>query len=127
MTNTKLSLGASRSATILGPLMAVSLLAARDARADERPPPPKGWVVVPHGAGWVSEAVGLDQLVAGVHPKVCFFGHHHTRVDGDVAGVRCIGLNKVMRPGNLVAIDIEPRGEWSILGEWPKPAKIDET
>jgi predicted phosphodiesterase len=76
-----------------------------------------------HGAGWVSEAVGLDQLVAGVRPKVCFFGHHHTRVDGEVAGVRCIGLNKVMMPGNLVAIDLEPRGgTCSILGEWPNRA-----
>ena len=73
-----------------------------------------------HGAGWVSDAVGLDQLVASVRPKVCFFGHHHTRVDGEIAGVRCIGLNKVMMPGNLVAIDLEPRGgAWSILGEWP--------
>jgi Icc-related predicted phosphoesterase len=73
------------------------------------------------GAGWVSTAAGLDQLVAGVRPKVCFFGHHHTRVDGEVAGVRCIGLNKVAMPGNLMAIDLEPRGgAWSILGEWPK-------
>src|SRR5256885_13258944 len=36
------------------------------------------------GSGWVSEAAGLDQLVAGVRPRVCFFGHHHTRVDGEV-------------------------------------------
>jgi predicted phosphodiesterase len=71
--------------------------------------------------GWVSEAAGLDQLVASVRPKVCFFGHHHTRVDGDVAGSRCIGLNKVRMPGNLVAIDFAARErEWSILGEWPK-------
>ena len=70
------------------------------------------------GTDWVSDAV--DQAVASVRPKVCFFGHHHTRVDGEVAGVRCIGLNKVMMPGNLVAIDLEPRGgAWSILGEWP--------
>jgi predicted phosphodiesterase len=68
----------------------------------------------------VSEAAGLDRLVAGTRPRVCFFGHHHTRIDAEVAGVRCIGLNKVRMPGNLVAIDFNPRGrEWSILGEWP--------
>jgi hypothetical protein len=31
------------------PLLALSFLATRFARADERPPPPKGWVVVPLG------------------------------------------------------------------------------
>jgi len=50
------------------------------------------------------------------------FGHHHTRLDSEVAGVRCIGLNKVQKPGNLVAIDIDPcRREWSVRGEWPVP------
>ena len=70
---------------------------------------------------YVSEAAGLDVLLAKVQPRVCFFGHHHTRVDTEVEGVRCIGLNKVGRPGNLVAIDMEPgpgtRG-WSLLGEF---------
>ena len=76
------------------------------------------------GIGWVSEAAGLDKLVASVRPKICFFGHHHTRVDAEVANVRCIGLNKVRMPGNLVAIDFQPRGrEWSILGEWPPTRK----
>jgi len=75
----------------------------------------------------VSEAAGLDQLVAGVRPRVCFLGHHHTRIDGEVAGVRCVGLNKVRMPGNLVVIDIEPRGrEWSVLGEWPPNQKKAE-
>jgi predicted phosphodiesterase len=73
------------------------------------------------GTGYVSEAAGLDVLVARVRPRVCFFGHHHTRVDAEVEGVRCIGLNKVGMPGNLVAIDMEPgpgtRG-WSLLGEF---------
>lgn len=73
------------------------------------------------GAGYVSEAAGLDVLLAKVQPRVCFFGHHHTRVDAEVEGVRCIGLNKVGMPGNLVAIDMEPgpdtRG-WSLLGEF---------
>jgi Icc-related predicted phosphoesterase len=71
------------------------------------------------GAGYVSEAAGLDALLARVRPRVCFFGHHHTRVDAEISGIRCIGLNKVARPGNLVAIAIEPRGhDWSLLGEY---------
>src|ERR1017187_8566072 len=57
----------------------------------------------------VSEAAGLARLVAGPRPRVCFFGHHHTRIDAEVAGVRCIGLNKVRMPGNLVAIDFDSR------------------
>jgi hypothetical protein len=53
---------------------------------------------------------------------VCFFGHHHTRIDAEVAGVRCIGLNAVGRPGNLVAVEFDERGPaWSVLGEWPIP------
>ena len=35
------------------------------------------------GTGYVSEAAGLDTLLAKVQPRVCFFGHHHTRVDAD--------------------------------------------
>lgn len=72
------------------------------------------------GHGWTSEAAGLDELVRRLRPLVCFFGHHHTRVDSEIAGIRCVGLNKVGRPGNLVAVDVDPRRrEWSILGEWP--------
>lgn len=72
------------------------------------------------GGDWVSEAAGLDRLIFRLQPLVCFFGHHHARVDGEVAGVRCIGLNKVRMPGNLVAIDIDPRRrEWFVLAEWP--------
>jgi predicted phosphodiesterase len=72
------------------------------------------------GAGWVSEAEGLDDLVGGVRPRVCFFGHHHTRVDSQVAGVPCVGLNKVRMPGNLVAVELASQGRgWCILGEWP--------
>jgi Icc-related predicted phosphoesterase len=74
-----------------------------------------------HGSGYVSQAAGLDELIARAGPRVCFFGHHHTRVDAEVAGVRCLGLNKVRMPGNLVAIDLPSRGrDWSILGEWPR-------
>jgi hypothetical protein len=46
-------------------------------------------------------------------------GHHHTRVDAEVSGIRSAGLNKLARPGNLVAIEIEPDGQgWSLLGEY---------
>lgn len=70
---------------------------------------------------YTSQAVGLREAISGVRPRVCFFGHHHMRVDADVAGVRCIGLNIVARPGNLVAVDLEARGrDWSVLAEWPE-------
>ena len=58
------------------------------------------------GPGYVSEAASLDILLGRVQPLVCVFGHHHARVDAEVAGVRCIGLNKIARPGNLIAIEI---------------------
>jgi predicted phosphodiesterase len=71
------------------------------------------------GRGFVSRAEGLDAMLAQVSPSVCFFGHHHTRVDAQIAGVRCFGLNAVGQPGNLVAIDIESkRGQWWVAGEW---------
>jgi hypothetical protein len=71
------------------------------------------------GAGYISEAAGLDELLARLRPRVCFFGHHHIRVDAEVSGVCCIGLNKVARPGNLVAIDMEPgKRDFSLLGEY---------
>jgi predicted phosphodiesterase len=76
------------------------------------------------GRVYISEAAGLDVLLARVQPRVCFFGHHHIRVDAEVAGVRCIGLNKIAMPGNLVAIDMEPgqgRRDWSLLGEYGGP------
>ncbi len=41
------------------------------------------------------------------------------------AGVRCIGLNKVAMPGNLVAIDIPARErEYEILAEWPRREQL---
>jgi len=63
---------------------------------------------------------GLAQAIESTRPRVCFFGQHHRRVGAEVAGVRCIGLNIVGRPGNLVAVGMPARGrEWSIMGEWP--------
>jgi Icc-related predicted phosphoesterase len=56
------------------------------------------------GAGYVSEARGLDELVRRARPRVCFFGHHHTRIDAEIANVRCIGLNKVARSGKGAAL-----------------------
>ncbi len=70
-----------------------------------------------------SAAAGLDELVACTQPRVCFFGHHHARVDAEIAGVCCIGLNKVARPGNLVAFEIHADGRpWRVLGESTPPA-----
>lgn len=38
---------------------------------------------------------------------------------GDFGGVRCIGLNKVAMPGNLVAIEMESgERDWSLFGEY---------
>lgn len=74
------------------------------------------------GAGYSSEAAGLDHLLRRVTPLVCFFGHHHARVDAQVAGVRCIGLNKIACPGNLIAIEIDSgRRTGSILAEYSAP------
>ncbi len=75
------------------------------------------------GPDYTSEAMGLDDLLAGTKPRVCFFGHHHNRVDSEVAGVRCVGLNKVTMPGNLVAIEMRQHVPGYLsLGEWPRRA-----
>ena len=72
------------------------------------------------GAGYVSNATGLDEALARTRSKLCFFGHHHTRLDAQVHGVPCFGLNKVARRGNLVAIEMAPcSGAWQRIGEWP--------
>lgn len=69
---------------------------------------------------YTSTAVGLTEAVTRVRPRVCFFGHHHNRVDWDVDGIKCVGLNVVRRPGNLVAIEVPVKGrQWQHLGEWP--------
>ena len=83
---------------------------------------PAGVVFERHrrGAGFVSEATGLDELLARTRPRICFFGHHHTRLDAEVAGVRCLGLNKGPHLGSLVAIEMRAgEREWRLLGEWP--------
>ncbi len=70
------------------------------------------------GRGFVSRSEGLAALIERLSPTVCFFGHHHTRVDAEITGVRCIGLNKVAEPGNMVAIDIsQDHDAWILLGE----------
>ncbi len=63
----------------------------------------------------------LDRAVASARAQICFFGHHHARVTPEVAGVPCLGLNIVDRPGNLVAVDVpsSSREPWMLLGEWP--------
>jgi hypothetical protein len=69
----------------------------------------------------MSNAAGLAEAVERVRPRVCFFGHHHTRLDWNIAGVKCIGLNIVGRPGNLVAVEVVVGGSaLQVLGEWPK-------
>lgn len=79
------------------------------------------------GRGYVSEAAGLDTLLDRVRPRVCFFCHHHTRLDAEVAGVRCLGLNKVRMPGNLVAVDLDDHGPGrNVIGESPQRAQPPE-
>ena len=68
-----------------------------------------------------SEAEGLAEAIDRTRPRICFFGHHHTRLDAEIAGVRCIGLNQVAMPGNLVAVDVLAREHgYEIRGEWPR-------
>jgi hypothetical protein len=62
----------------------------------------------------------LRRLVPAYQPERVYLFGHHTRLDAEVAGVRCVGLNKVAMPGNLVAVELEAHGRgWSLLGEWP--------
>ncbi|PID37789.1 MAG: hypothetical protein CSB49_08570 [Proteobacteria bacterium] len=84
---------------------------------------PTGVVFERHrrGAGWASESEGLDELVRGVRPQVCLFGHHHTRLDAEIDGVPCLGINKAPHPGRLVAIDIGDRRQgMRVMAEWPR-------
>lgn len=84
---------------------------------------PTGVVFERHrrGAGWASESEGLDDLVRGARPQVCLFGHHHTRLDAEIDGVPCMGINKAPHPGSLVAIDIgDRRHGMRVMAEWPQ-------
>jgi hypothetical protein len=38
----------------------------------------------------------LYDVVRGVRPQVCLFGHHHTRLDAEIDGVPCMGINKAL-------------------------------
>jgi hypothetical protein len=85
---------------------------------------PAGVEFVRRGRGreqrYVSEAAGLAEAVRRTRPRVCFFGHHHHRIDAVVEGVCCIGLNRVGRPGNLVAVDVTATAPgFRVLAEWP--------
>lgn len=75
---------------------------------------------------YVSATKGLVEAILGTRPRVCFFGHHHFRVDAEVAGVHCIGLNLVRRTGYLVAAELEPGGrECKIIGEFGGVSPLD--
>ncbi|MFW7377507.1 MAG: metallophosphoesterase family protein [Oligoflexus sp.] len=86
---------------------------------------PAGIEIVKPGRGdlvhrYKSTATGLAEVLKMTNPHVCFFGHHHVRMDAELAGVPCIGLNKVGFPGNLFAIEIgKPTDNFIILVEWP--------
>ena len=89
---------------------------------------PKGVEIVKRrGTGakerYFSTAEGLDDALKRTRPKVCFFGHHHARVDADVHGVTCLGLNMIGHPGSLVAVELSSdQAPAKVLGEWPKLA-----
>jgi len=75
------------------------------------------------GSVWrrvVSEAQGLADAIAATRPLVCFFGHHHARLDVTVASVPCLGLNRVGCPGNMIALEVDPQARrYRLLGDWP--------
>jgi hypothetical protein len=43
--------------------------------------------------------------VERTQPRICSFGHHHTRLDGQLAGAPRVGLNKGQYGGGLVAVE----------------------
>lgn len=68
----------------------------------------------------VSATEGLADVVARCRPRLVLFGHHHRRVDAEIAGVRCMGLNRGGAPGSLVALSVEEGSKAiEVLGEWP--------
>jgi hypothetical protein len=68
---------------------------------------------------YTSQAEGLSEALAAIRPKLCFFGHHHVRVDAEIEGVRCVGLNAVGHRGSLVAFEAQGDGQVALLGQWP--------
>ncbi len=77
---------------------------------------PLGIEIVQQQRRYVSDADGLAEVVTRTRPGICFVGHHHEQVRADVAGVPCIGLNLVGRPGHLVAVEVGPGRVVKILG-----------
>lgn len=69
---------------------------------------------------YASEAEGLSEALRATRPAVCFFGHHHTRIDADVDGIPCVGVNAGPHPGSLVAVDVLAGGQWRHVAEWPE-------
>ncbi len=69
---------------------------------------PTGVVFPTHrqGRNWASTALGLGDLVRAIKPLMCFFGHHHTRLNANIHGVSCVGLNKIRRPGHLLTLNL---------------------
>jgi hypothetical protein len=67
---------------------------------------------------YVSEAEGLGEALSAIRPRVCFFGHHHARVNAVVAGIPCLGLNAVGYPGSLIAARGAEGGNIEIVGDW---------
>jgi len=68
---------------------------------------------------YTSQAEGLNEALAAIRPKLCFFGHHHVRIDAEVEGVACVGLNAVGYRGSLVAFEFSEQGSIKVLGHWP--------
>jgi len=52
------------------------------------------------------------------------FGKHGRRVDAEIDSIRCIGLNEVARPGNLVGVEVAATAPGlRILAEWPRAGR----
>ena len=68
---------------------------------------------------YASQAEGLSEALGRIRPKLCFFGHHHARVDTVIEGVRCVGLNAVGYPGSLVAFEADGAAV-EVIGEFPE-------
>jgi hypothetical protein len=67
---------------------------------------------------YVSQAEGLSEALGRTRPQLCFFGHHHARVDAQIEGVRCVGLNAVGYAGSLVAFEVRAEGSVALVDEF---------